>query len=85
MIAGKFHFEPIAVNEIAPGGARILRTFDDIGAFILTHVDVGRRVTPHWSAVLHDFIQARFGARQAQVSSDARCAIVGGMAPTLKV
>lgn|ERR1035441_7487355 len=29
-----FNFEPILVNSSAPGRARVLRTFDDIGLFI---------------------------------------------------
>jgi hypothetical protein len=32
---GEFIFEPIEVNSTAPGGACVLRTFDDVGAFIL--------------------------------------------------
>ena len=35
----QFIFEPIGVNSNAPGGACILRTFDDVGAFILNNVD----------------------------------------------
>jgi hypothetical protein len=39
----EFIFEPIKLNDTAPGGGRELRTFDDGGAFILTNVDLGRR------------------------------------------
>jgi hypothetical protein len=48
MSPGDFTFVPIAVNEAAPGGACLLRTFDDIGDFILTNVAAGHRIAPHW-------------------------------------
>lgn len=65
---GEFSFEPIRVNSNAPGGARIMRTFDDIGAFILIKVDIPRRTSPpHWHAVRRDLAQARSGERQAEV------------------
>ena len=70
-----FRFEPIAINERAPGGARDLRTFDDIGAFILIHVDDARRLAPHWVSVRRDLIQARFGARQVEVHQAMRDAL----------
>jgi hypothetical protein len=41
---GEFNFEPIIVDSSAPGGACTLRTFDDIGTFILNRVDVPRRL-----------------------------------------
>ena len=75
MSAGKFEFEPIEIKEIAPGGGRVLRTFDDIGAFILTNLDVTRRLAPHWLLVRRDLIQARFGARQAEVHQAMRAAL----------
>jgi hypothetical protein len=59
MGTGGFIFEPIAVNANAPGGACVLRTFDDIGAFILTRVDFPRRKAAHWVAVRQDLLQAR--------------------------
>jgi hypothetical protein len=62
-----FVFKPIRINASAPGGARELRTFDDIGAFILTNVEVTRQLAPHWTAVQRYLIQARFGARRAEV------------------
>jgi len=31
---GAFRFEPIKVSASAPGGERLLRTFDDIIAFV---------------------------------------------------
>jgi hypothetical protein len=36
-----------------------LRTFDDIGTFILNRVDVPRRLSGHWHAVRQDLPQAR--------------------------
>ena len=71
----EFIFEPIVVNSSAPGGACTLRTFEDIGTFILNRVDVPRRVSGHWHAVRQDLSQARFGARRAQVHSAMRAAL----------
>jgi hypothetical protein len=71
-----FVFEPIRVNEHAPGGACVLQTFGDVGAFILTKVDITRRLAPHWVAVRRDLIQARFGARCAVVHQAMRDALL---------
>jgi hypothetical protein len=70
-----FVFEPIDVNANAPGGARVLRTFADVGAFILIAVDLPRRLSPHWSAVRRDLVQARFGARRAEAHQAIRDAL----------
>ena len=72
---GEFNFEPIIVNSSAPGGAYTLRTFDDIGTFILNRVDVPCRLSGHWQAVRQDLPQARFGARRAQVHAAMRDAL----------
>jgi hypothetical protein len=72
---GEFRFEPIRVNASAPGGECVLRTFDDVGAFILIQVDVPRRKLPRWQAVRQDLAQARFGARRAEVHSAMRNAL----------
>ena len=71
----EFSFEPIRVNSNAPGGACVLRTFDDVGAFILTQVDVPRCQSRHWQAVRQDLSQARFGARRAEVHRAMRDAL----------
>jgi hypothetical protein len=71
---GQFIFEPIEVNSSAPGGACILRTFDDVGAFI-NNVDTKNRRSGHWQAVLQDLVQARFGARRAQAHGAMRHAL----------
>jgi hypothetical protein len=71
----QFNFEPIMVNSSAPGGACVLRTFDDIRAFILLNADIPRRLSPHWQAVRQDLIQARFGARRAEVHAAMRDAL----------
>jgi hypothetical protein len=71
----EFIFEPIEVNSSAPGGACTLRTFDDIGAFILNRVDISRRLSGHWHAVRQDLMQARFGARRATVHAAMRGAL----------
>ena len=50
---GVYVFEPIDVNANAPGGARVLRTFADVGAFILIAVDLpghGRSDKPEGEA-----------------------------------
>jgi integrase len=47
MRPAKFNFRPIAVNGRAPRGPCVLRTFDDVGVFILGNVEV-RRQSPHW-------------------------------------
>lgn len=72
---GEFIFEPIKVNSSAPGGPCVLRTFDDVGAFILTNVDMPRRLSRHWQAVRQDLLQARFGARRAEVHAAMRDAL----------
>jgi hypothetical protein len=71
-----FNFEPILVNSSSPGGARVLRTFDDIALFISDTLDARRRQTPHWQAVLGDLSQARFGARRAEVHAAMREALM---------
>ena len=71
----QFIFEPIGVNSSAPGGACILRTFDDVGAFIINNVDTKNRRSRHWQAVLQDLMQARFGARRAEVHDAMRHAL----------
>ena len=70
-----FRFEPIAVNATAPRGACILRSFDDITAFILTNVEHRRGLSPHWIAVRRDLLQARYGARRAEVHQAMRDAL----------
>jgi hypothetical protein len=72
---GLFIFEPISVNASAPGGACVLRTFGDIGAFMLNAVDLPRRLSPHWNVVRRDLVQARFGARRAEVHQAMRDAL----------
>jgi hypothetical protein len=72
---GEFNFEPIIVDSSAPGGTCTLRTFDDIGTFILNRVDVPRRLSGHWHAVRQDLPQARFGARRAEVHAAMRDAL----------
>ena len=67
-----FRFEPIAVNANAPRGACNLRSFDDISAFILTNVEHRRGLTPHRTAVRRDLLQARYGARRAEVHETMR-------------
>jgi hypothetical protein len=62
----EFKFEPIKVNSTAPGGACVLRTFDDVGAFVLLNVGISRK-SQCWQAVRQDLSQARFGARRAEV------------------
>jgi hypothetical protein len=71
----EFKFEPIEVNSTAPGGATILRTFHDIGAFILNRVDIPRRLSPYWHAVRQDLAQARFGARREELHAAMRHAL----------
>ena len=71
----EFNFDPIEVNSAAPGGACTLRTFDEIGAFILSAVELPRRLSPHWLAVRQDLAQARFGARRVEVHAAVRDAL----------
>jgi hypothetical protein len=70
-----FVFRPIQVSASAPGGARVLRTFDDVGAFVLANLEATRRLAPHWTAVRQDLIEARFGARCAEVHQAVRDAL----------
>jgi cold shock CspA family protein len=72
---GIFVFEPIHINANAPGGACVLTTFADVGAFILIAVDAPHRLSPHWNAVRGDLVQARFGARRAEVHKAMRDAL----------
>jgi hypothetical protein len=72
---GQFIFEPIRVNVSTPGCECVLRTFDDVGAFILNNVDVPRRQSPCWEAVRQDLAQARFGVRRAEVHGAMRMAL----------
>ena len=71
----RFVFEPIRVNARAPGGECVLRTFDDVGAFISNNVDVARRKSPCWQAVRQDLTQARFGARREEAHGAMRMAL----------
>jgi hypothetical protein len=71
----QFIFEPININSSAPGGVCVLRTFDDIGGFVLNKVDLPRRLVPHWNAVRQDLPQVRFGARRAEVHKAMRDAL----------
>ena len=64
---GVFVFEPIHVNANAPGEPCALRT--------LNAVDLPRRLSPHWSAVRRDLVQARFGARRAEAHQAMREAL----------
>jgi hypothetical protein len=64
MGSNAFKFQPIAVNANAPKGACILRTFDDISAFILTNLEHQRGRTPHWVAVRRVLLQARHEPRR---------------------
>jgi hypothetical protein len=72
---GEFNFEPIMVNSSAPAGACVLRTFDDVGAFILQNVETARRKSPLWQVVRQDLSQARFGVRRAEVHQAIRDAL----------
>jgi hypothetical protein len=71
----EFNFDPIDVSSAAPGGACTLRTFEDIGAFILNAVELPRRLSLHWNAVRRDLVQARFGAKRAEVHQAMRNAL----------
>jgi hypothetical protein len=71
----EFKFEPIEVNSNAPMGGRVIRTFDDIGAFMLQSVELPRRLAGHWQVVRRDLAQARFGARRAEVHAAMRAAL----------
>jgi hypothetical protein len=68
-------FEPIRLNARAPGGERVLKSFDDIGAFILMRVELRFRELPWWQAVRKDLAQARFGARQKETHAAMRNAL----------
>ena len=71
----QFIFEPIEVNSSAPGGACLLRTFDDVGTFILKKMETHNCRSRHWQAVQQDLIQARFGARRAEAHGAMRHAL----------
>jgi hypothetical protein len=69
------NFEPIRLNAKAPGGERVLKSFDDIGAFILMRVETNFRELPWWQAVRKDLPEARFGARQRETHAAMRAAL----------
>lgn len=72
----EFRFEPIEVNtSSSPKGACVIRTFDNIGVFILNRVELPRRLAGHWQAVRKDLVQARSGARRAEVHAAMRAAL----------
>lgn len=68
-------FEPIGLNANAPGGEGVLRTFDDIGFFMLKHLEPSLRLQPHWQSVRKELPQARFGARQLETLAAMRAAL----------
>jgi hypothetical protein len=72
---GVFVFEPIHVNANAPGGERLVRTFDDIAAFIADALDTPRRQSTRWQAVVANVSQARFGARRSEAHQATRDAL----------
>jgi hypothetical protein len=69
------NFEPIKLNAKAPGGERVITSFNDIGAFILMRVDLRFRELPWWQAVRKELPQARFGARQKETHAAMRAAL----------
>ena len=71
---GAFRFEPIKVSASAPGGERLLRTFDDIIAFV-DALDTPRRQSTRWLTVSANAPQARFGVRRAEVHQAMRDAL----------
>jgi hypothetical protein len=54
---------------------RVLKSFDDIRAFILMRVEMSFRELPWWQAVRKDLPQARFGARQKETHAAMRAAL----------
>jgi len=71
---GEFRFEPIKIDASAPGGERVVRTFDDITAFA-DALDTPRRQSTRWQAVSANVPQARFGVRRAEVHQAMRDAL----------
>jgi hypothetical protein len=70
-----FKFQPIEINSNAPKGGGIIRTFDDMGVFILSCVGSPAGQAEHWQAVRRDLVQARFGSRRAEVHAAMRHAL----------
>jgi hypothetical protein len=68
-------FEPLRLNSKAPGGERVLKSFDVIGTFILTRAEVNFRSLPSWQAVRKELPQARFGARRKETYVAMRAAL----------
>ena len=69
------NYEPIRLNTKAPGGERALKSFDDVAAFMLVHVDWTFRRQPWWQAVRTELPQARFGGRQMEAHAAMRAAL----------
>jgi hypothetical protein len=68
-------FEPITLNGKAPGGERVLKSFDDVAAFILMRVELRFRELPWWQAIRKEIPQARFGARGKEAHAAMRAAL----------
>jgi hypothetical protein len=68
-------FEPIRLNGKAPGGERVLKSFDDVAAFNLMRVELRFRELPWWQAVRKEIPQARFGAREKEAHAAMRAAL----------
>lgn len=69
------NFEPIRLSAKAPGGERVLKSFDDVGAFILMRVEMTFRDLPWWLAVRRDLRQARLGVGQQETHAAMRAAL----------
>jgi hypothetical protein len=69
------NFEPIKLNAKAPGGERVLKSFDDIGVFILMRVEMRFRELAWWQAVGKDLPQARLGVLQKETHAAMRAAL----------
>jgi hypothetical protein len=68
-------FEALRLNSKAPGGERVLKSFDDFGTFILTRAEVNFRSLRSWQAVRKELPQARFGARRKETYEAMRAAL----------
>jgi hypothetical protein len=64
-------FLPITIKDAAPGGACVLRSFEDVDAFVTTDVAPGHRVAPHWKAVRLSLMKIWFGDGHAAEAHEA--------------
>jgi hypothetical protein len=71
----QYSFEPIRLNESAPGGAYVLRSFEEVTAFALIRVHANRRNLQWWVVLRKELRNVYAGTRHAEAYAAARRAL----------